>query len=51
MGVAFNVLRVDNGGELWGNASFWIRRAEIHCQVEATGGYASHDNGCAENSI
>ena len=51
MGVAFNVLRVDNGGELWGNASFWISLAEIHCQVEPTGGYASHANGRAENII
>ena len=51
MGVAFNVLRVYNGGELLVNSSFWISPAEIHCEVEPTGGYASHANGRAENSI
>ena len=51
LGVAINVLRVDNGGELWGNATLRIEMGAIYVHLECTEGYASSANGLSENSI
>jgi hypothetical protein len=51
LGIAFAVLRLDGGGELWGCHALRQRLLEKKVLIEPTGGANSAANGKAERTI